>query len=216
MSGFNAYVQQADDFITKQIHKFEQQKRGNRSPPRALGYTPMPVPEMSYGPPPPHGGYPGQGYPGQGYHSPAPSQYGAHPPPQGPDAPQGWAQEWDPQNQRWYYIERATGRSQWEPPAYPPRAQTFQDRSVPYNNDQQWRARSGSQPQRPISSNGRPMSSGSQWSNSNGGNASPHPNLQQQKLPPGSYYDMKTGKVVSSMFPEGHTAQSWQQEIQRL
>ncbi|KAE8838390.1 hypothetical protein PTNB73_03594 [Pyrenophora teres f. teres] len=34
---FDAYIQRADDYITKQIHKYEQQKRGRRSPPRANG-----------------------------------------------------------------------------------------------------------------------------------------------------------------------------------
>jgi hypothetical protein len=32
---FETYIQRADNYITKQIHKFEQQRRGTRSPPRA-------------------------------------------------------------------------------------------------------------------------------------------------------------------------------------
>ncbi|KAH9939470.1 protein transporter SEC24 [Amylocystis lapponica] len=30
--------------------------------------------------------------------------------------PPGWAAEWDPNNQRYLFIETATGRTQWEPP----------------------------------------------------------------------------------------------------
>ncbi|CAI9626612.1 unnamed protein product [Alternaria burnsii] len=75
---FETYIQRADDYITKQIHKFEQQKRGgNRSPPRAKGYHQMSG-YQHQGRPPSQGGYPG---------SPAPQ--GGLPPP----APQGWAQE---------------------------------------------------------------------------------------------------------------------------
>ena len=59
-------------------------------------------------------------------HSPQPQhQYGGPPPPQahdgppasGPQLPPGWLQQWDTNSQRYYYLEQATGRSQWEPPA---------------------------------------------------------------------------------------------------
>jgi hypothetical protein len=209
---FETYIQRADDYITKQIHKFEQQKRGRRSPPRSNGYHPMPTIQRTHqGRPPSQGGYPG---------SPA-SQGGPSP------APQGWTQEYDPRSQRWYYIERATGRSQWQPPSFaPPRAATFQpDVRMPspyqqFNREdehsQRWRERSSSQPQRPgsgVSGHGQfldPRQSGG----SGGGSTSPG-GLHSQ-LPPGSHLDMKTGKVVSSMFPEGQSHHSWQQEIQRI
>lgn len=47
------------------------------------------------------------------------SQYGApQPGPQGgPQLPPGWTAQWDQNSQRWYYLEQATGRTQWEPPA---------------------------------------------------------------------------------------------------
>ncbi|EAS32931.3 uncharacterized protein CIMG_03955 [Coccidioides immitis RS] len=56
------------------------------------------------------------------------SYYGQQPPPpQGPAPPEGapslppgWVSQWDQNYQRWYYIEQATGRSQWEPPAASP------------------------------------------------------------------------------------------------
>ena len=219
MSTFTTYVQQADNFITKQIQKFEQQKRGNKSPPRANGYN-----QMSQYPSRPsqdsYGWPPSQDYPG----SPAPQHYGNQRPPAGPMAPQGWAQEYDVQSQRWYYIERSTGPSQWNPPSYaPPRAATFQpEMRMPSPHGDEWtrrRDRASSQPQRPGSS-----ASGG-WYGGNGGQGrgpaggmgirrtdSPGQGLHTQ-LPPGSYLDMKTGKVVSSMFPEGQTQQSWAQEI---
>tara|TARA_R110002003_G_scaffold279_15_gene18132 strand:- start:11635 stop:11997 length:363 start_codon:yes stop_codon:yes gene_type:complete len=31
--------------------------------------------------------------------------------------PPGWVQQWDQNSQRWYYVEQATGRTQWDPPA---------------------------------------------------------------------------------------------------
>ncbi|CAN9148766.1 unnamed protein product [Alternaria alternata] len=209
---FETYIQRADDYITKQIHKFEQQKRGgNRSPPRAKGYHQMSG-YQHQGRPPSQGGYPG-----------SPAAQGGPPPP----APQGWAQEYDARSQRWYYVDRATGRSQWEPPSFaPPRAATFQPEvrmPSPYQQfsredeqSQRWRERSSSQPQRPgsgVSGHGQfldPRQNGG----SGGGSASPA-GLHTQ-IPPGSYLDMKTGKIVSSMFPEGQTHQSWQQEIQRI
>lgn len=42
-----------------------------------------------------------------------PASYGAPPP-----MPPGWVSQWDQSSQRWYYIEHATGRSQWEPPSF--------------------------------------------------------------------------------------------------
>ncbi|KAI8379767.1 uncharacterized protein BYT42DRAFT_569950 [Radiomyces spectabilis] len=41
-------------------------------------------------------------------------------PPQGPypppPVPEGWVAVWDPNSQRYYFIEQASGRTQWEPP----------------------------------------------------------------------------------------------------
>jgi hypothetical protein len=33
-----------------------------------------------------------------------------------PQLPPGWIQQWDANSQRYYYVEQATGRTQWEPP----------------------------------------------------------------------------------------------------
>ncbi|UNI13637.1 hypothetical protein JDV02_000362 [Purpureocillium takamizusanense] len=64
-----------------------------------------------------------------GYHGPGdnppPAQYVAAPPPPAyqppsdkPPIPSGWIPLFDQGNQRWYYVEEATGRSQWEAPGY--------------------------------------------------------------------------------------------------
>lgn len=56
----------------------------------------------------------------QGYNQPSHSQqnqYGGYPSNGGPQLPPGWVQQWDQNSQRSYYLERSTGRSQWEPPA---------------------------------------------------------------------------------------------------
>lgn len=34
--------------------------------------------------------------------------------------PPGWTQQWDQNSQRWFYIEQATGRTQWDPPSHLP------------------------------------------------------------------------------------------------
>ncbi|KAF2832421.1 MFS general substrate transporter [Ophiobolus disseminans] len=36
-----------------------------------------------------------------------------------PPLPEGWAQQWDPSNNRWFYLEKFTGRTQLEPPVEP-------------------------------------------------------------------------------------------------
>ncbi|KAL1959066.1 hypothetical protein VTO42DRAFT_3307 [Malbranchea cinnamomea] len=36
-----------------------------------------------------------------------------------PTVPEGWLAQWESRSQRWYYVQRATGRSQWEVPTEP-------------------------------------------------------------------------------------------------
>ncbi|KAK6436876.1 hypothetical protein LTR95_006933 [Oleoguttula sp. CCFEE 5521] len=60
---------------------------------------------------------PGLSHAGDG-HSQA---YGIHAPPPSsspgvPPCPPGWAVQWDQNQQRWFYIEQASGRSTWDPP----------------------------------------------------------------------------------------------------
>ncbi|EFQ93927.1 hypothetical protein CFE70_010213 [Pyrenophora teres f. teres 0-1] len=96
-----------------------------QQPSPGQGYPPQDAPQGGYGFPPQGQGYPpqGQGYPPQGY--PQPQPYGQAPTPVGPPAPYGapppmppgWTQQWDQNSQRWFYIEQATGRTQWDPPS---------------------------------------------------------------------------------------------------
>ena len=47
--------------------------------------------------------------------------------------PPGWIQQWDQNSQRYFYVEQATGRTQWEPPAFsPPPGGPFSPPPAPY------------------------------------------------------------------------------------
>ncbi|KAJ8114089.1 hypothetical protein OPT61_g3943 [Boeremia exigua] len=111
-------------------------------------------------------------------------------------APSGWSQHWDQGAQRYYYVEQATGRSQWEPPT-----QQFH------------------QPPRPTSSHQQRMSGDYMRGNGSGEhnrqhlrphsdsnasrNGSPLP--RSMSIPPGYSLDMRTGQLVNTMVPpEGH------------
>ncbi|KAF1938999.1 hypothetical protein EJ02DRAFT_468466 [Clathrospora elynae] len=90
---------------------------GQGGPPQhQQGYPPQGVPQ-GQGYPPQGQGYPQQQPYGQGASTPVgpPAPYGAPPP-----MPPGWTQQWDQNSQRWFYIEQATGRTQWDPPAHLP------------------------------------------------------------------------------------------------
>lgn len=56
--------------------------------------------------------------PQQGYAGGAPQAPDYRPPQDKPPIPSGWTPRWDSQHQQWYYVEDATGRSQWEAPGY--------------------------------------------------------------------------------------------------
>lgn len=79
--------------------------------------------------------------PGQGYQSSPPPQPSYQPPGDKPPLPQGWLPLFDHHHQRWYYVEQATGRSQWEVPGYynspPPQTQMgangYPPPTVPYS-----------------------------------------------------------------------------------
>ncbi|KAF4978342.1 hypothetical protein FZEAL_5264, partial [Fusarium zealandicum] len=58
------------------------------------------------------------GYHGEGGHGGAPPQPAYQPPSDKPPLPEGWTAQFDQQHQRWYYVEVATGRTQWEAPGH--------------------------------------------------------------------------------------------------
>ncbi|KAH9863694.1 hypothetical protein J1614_009626 [Plenodomus biglobosus] len=90
---------------------------GSDHPPQQQQYPPQGSPQYPHQGPPPGQGYPHQQPYGQGAPTPVgpPAPYGAPPP-----MPPGWTQQWDQNSQRWFYIEQATGRTQWDPPAHLP------------------------------------------------------------------------------------------------
>lgn len=103
----------------------------------------------SSGYPPQHYGSSGDYYGGQQQHG-----YGAGPPPPGPPSepqlPPGWTKQWDGNAQRFYYIDPATGRSQWEPPAMygyggPPSGAPPPSGSSGYGSHEQSRGHDGGQ-----------------------------------------------------------------------
>ncbi|OAL57232.1 hypothetical protein IQ07DRAFT_617594 [Pyrenochaeta sp. DS3sAY3a] len=187
----DAVLLRADNYITKQMHKYEQKRR------RSDQYTPM----TEVQPPPQHH---------QNQASPAPPNF-ARPPPQVP-TPQGWTQEFDPQSQRWYYVEQATGRAQWNPPSFSEnqrrtsvqRAYTMGDeqlaRRLQEEEDARARRRNRTFSQPPAPSpNGRQSLTVDRPSRAST-SVSPHPS-QHGRLPPGAHLDMRTGQVVTDMFP---------------
>jgi hypothetical protein len=100
---------------------------------------------MSYAPPygdpyarPPQVGYDRSPYDGgrpaydRGPYS-APPPLARPPPRSPPPLPQGWVQEWEPSTRRAFYVEQATGCSQWETPYEQPGYSGYDDgsRGVP-------------------------------------------------------------------------------------
>lgn len=144
----------------------------------------------------------GKSYPQYHNSAPIPPQ---HPPPQQNyglplySPPAGWCQHWHHDSQRYYYIEQATGRSQWEPPAH-----HFHRQPTPVSSHQQ-----------PYSSE-QLRGSNSEEDNiqrlrpSSNSNASKLPKTggplpRAMSIPPGYSLDMKTGQLVSTMLPPvGH------------
>ncbi|PFH62847.1 hypothetical protein XA68_11628 [Ophiocordyceps unilateralis] len=66
-----------------------------------------------------HGGYGNDRPPSPAaqYHA-APPQPAYQPPSDKPPLPAGWRPLFDQENQRWYYLEEDSGRTQWEAPGY--------------------------------------------------------------------------------------------------
>ncbi|KAF9697787.1 hypothetical protein EKO04_004213 [Ascochyta lentis] len=128
-------------------------------------------------------------------HPPPKQNYGQ--PPYSP--PAGWSQHWDHGSQRYYYIEQATGRSQWEPPT-----NQFHQPPRPTASHQQ---RYSGEQMRGRNSGGRNRHYLRPHSNSNASHMSRNgrPLPRAMSIPPGYSLDTKTGQLVSTMLPPaGH------------
>ena len=86
-------------------HHYQQQQQQPPPPPSSSspGYASRDGPSGYGAPPPPPS-------------SDSPPSY--NPPSDKPRIPDGWAPQWDAHYARWYYVEQATGRAQWEAPGY--------------------------------------------------------------------------------------------------
>lgn len=105
--------------------------------------------------------------------------------------PAEWSQHWDHGSQRYYYIERMTGRSQWEPPAH----QFHQSPRPTSSHHQQRHSGEYSKPGM------RPHSNSSVSHMSRDGSPMP----KAVSIPPGYSLDTRTGQLVSTMLPpSGH------------
>lgn len=107
--------------------------------PSQTDYPSYPSPGSHHPPPPPSGsgyassrdgpsGYGGAPPPSSSYSEASPSY---NPPSDKPRIPSGWSPQWDAHYERWYYVEQATGRAQWEAPGYSPPAQDHDARGYP-------------------------------------------------------------------------------------
>lgn len=185
---FESYIQRADDFILEKIQKLEQKRQEReyydleRTRPRY---------EQSLQ---------------RAWSSDDPSS-------SKPPAPIGYKREFDQRAQRWYYIDPATDRAQW---TAPPNTDRYQDReAVPHGrsfNDGQnitgpqelGVARERSR-ERKVSQSPRPGSQELEVPHQQPRpkSVSPHPS-PLGRLPPGAFLDMRTGRLVTNMYPPDH------------
>ncbi|CAO2650218.1 Nn.00g015100.m01.CDS01 [Neocucurbitaria sp. VM-36] len=198
---FDAVLLRADNYIQKQMHKLEQ-KRARQDATAGRGYGQIPSSrEQRYG--------------------------GPVPPPcdrreaQGPLASSAWTQEFDPQSRRWYYIEQATGRSQREPPSFsqqPPRQMLSHSQRAETLGDEQLARRLQEEEDSCARRLDRPNSQlldptnrseyldvGRVHARKSGISVSPHAS-PHGRLPPGTHLDMRTGQIVTNMYPPNYPA----------
>ncbi|CBY01449.1 hypothetical protein IAQ61_003279 [Plenodomus lingam] len=209
-------LQRADQYIQKQMHKFEQQRRGRTSQSRVYaGYGQLPPQESHV------------------FICPSSQVYDSlagppHTPPEGPIASPCWRQEFDTRNQRGYYTDFSTGLSQRESPysqpfQIPHRSQTFVDhpscnKPAEHRDHDRWprqRGRSFSQPQTPISSASGQMYLSVAKPERNASSQSPNRRLSGS-VPPGAHLDMRTGQLVSHMFPPDQDPNSLEHEVGKV
>jgi hypothetical protein len=204
-----AYLQRVDDFIQLQIYKFEQKKRGKEyyEVRRANGCKQRPT------------------------QHPVRAQTLDSPTTPGLRLPDGWIRSVDQNAQRWYYINQATGRAQWNPPSGSSSPSSSSGRSNTYHH-----TLSGDYPGPTRSSNhfdgdtqralrhqeeedmrmrglanadsrqhpGNSDYLGSPPRSRPASSISPHASPTGM-LPPGTFLDMTTGQVVGNMYPPDHS-----------
>lgn len=145
----------------------------------------------------------GQSYPQYHNSAPIPPQ---HPPPQQRygqppySPPAGWTQHWDHNSQRYYYIEQATGRSQWEPPV-----NQYHYQKRPTSSPQQQRYPAEQMRGNSSLEHGREYLRPHSTSNAPQVSRTGSPLPRAMSIPPGYSLDTKTGQLVNTMLPPtGH------------
>ncbi|KAL8870017.1 MAG: hypothetical protein Q9174_003836 [Haloplaca sp. 1 TL-2023] len=116
MSFFKKMVDKFDDLMGSDDEKKKDEKKGDKKEDKHDGTKDLSSHAPTYGQDPQ--------YPHQAPYSQQPqSQYGQYGAPPshapntgGPPLPPGWIAQWDPNSPRYYYLEQATGRTQWDPP----------------------------------------------------------------------------------------------------
>jgi len=111
MSFFKKLVDKVEDMFDDDKDKAKQGENQTQAPPHDQNQT------RNYG-------GEQQQYQQQPQYQQYPPQQQQYPPPSGPPAPYGapppmppgWHAQWDQNQNRWYYVEQSTGRSQWDPP----------------------------------------------------------------------------------------------------
>ncbi|WQF78245.1 Putative WW domain-containing protein [Colletotrichum destructivum] len=80
--------------------------------------------------------------------TPPPAPQSAAPPMAAPPVSSGWLVQWDTTNNRWFYVDQSTGRSQWEhpsPPTGPQGGSSYAPPPVPPHPSSDTRAFGGDQ-----------------------------------------------------------------------
>ncbi|KAK0369699.1 hypothetical protein CLIM01_12936 [Colletotrichum limetticola] len=122
-------AEKKDDQHQQYQQQQQQQQQHHQQPQtgeRGFGDQPQQQQYGGYGSgaPPSNYPYPSQAQPGYGgqpsyAQTPPPAPQAAAPPMAAPSVSSGWLVQWDTNNNRWFYVDQSTGRSQWEHPSPP-------------------------------------------------------------------------------------------------
>lgn len=104
-------------FFKKLTEEFKELKANFEDKPKEESKPASTSHEGGYGGGPDHSYQQQQHGYGQGQYPAPPPQHSG--PPGQPPLPHGWIAQFDQNSQRWYYVEQATGRTQWDPPQQP-------------------------------------------------------------------------------------------------